>query len=385
MESKSYYNKMTKLIYQDLAWGPVYKKNDGNYIKDTDNKSEIYIKESLKIMKISLKALKNKKVFNIGTGRESRFFANHGAQVTHLDIGEDTVKELKAWAKKNKKKVYSFTSDIKDADIGQNKYDIIFLSGIYQHINKPAFALVKFINALKKNGKMYMGFYRSGEFKYFIVDAIRYLISRKQISDIRSLNAILFTLGEVNHYQSSRVLDDFFVPQKHNFHPSDVIKDIRLLGGKVLHFENDFRQYNHNGNNYFSIGGDRIYITKKNNKVTKLSKVSKKLKTLKGKNQIFDLRYKEKIIKENIYLLKKIKKKYLKKHIKNLDIGALCIGLYQFTRPMIFNQSEYFQQTKKIGRHKTINKFLKNFLNHFDQTKTSVKRINNKILSLGLK
>ena len=43
MVNKNYYNEMTKLIYQDLAWGPIYKKNDGAYIKDTDNKSEIYI------------------------------------------------------------------------------------------------------------------------------------------------------------------------------------------------------------------------------------------------------------------------------------------------------------------------------------------------------
>ena len=41
MENKNYYIEMTKLIYQDLAWGPIYKKNDGAYIKDTDNKSEI--------------------------------------------------------------------------------------------------------------------------------------------------------------------------------------------------------------------------------------------------------------------------------------------------------------------------------------------------------
>tara|TARA_B100001057_G_scaffold375651_1_gene380504 strand:+ start:862 stop:2019 length:1158 start_codon:yes stop_codon:yes gene_type:complete len=385
MVNKNYYNEMTKLIYQDLAWGPIYKKNDGAYIKDTDNKSEIYIKQSLKIMKIPLRSLKNKKVFNIGTGRESRFFAKHGSEVTHLDIGEETVKELKAWAKKNNKKVHSFSSDIKNAEIGLNKYDIIFLSGIYQHIEKPAFALVKFINALKKNGKMYMGFYRSGEFKYFIVDAIRYLMSLKQISEIRNMNAILFTLGEVNHYQSSRVMDDFFVPRKHNFHPNDIINDIKLLGAKVFYFDNDFRQYNHSGSDYFSIGGDRIYITKKNDKIIKLAKIKKKLRTIKGKNQISDISYKEKIINENIRLLKKIKKKFLKKQINTTDISALCIGLYQFTRPMIFEQSEYFQQTKKLGRHKTINKFLINFLNHFDQKKFNVVKINKKILSLRLK
>ena len=89
------YEKITNLIYQNLAWGPIYKFKDGDYLKDADNKSDLYIKESLKIMKIKLKDLQNKKVFNIGTGRESRFFAKYGAEVTHLDLGKDTVKQLK--------------------------------------------------------------------------------------------------------------------------------------------------------------------------------------------------------------------------------------------------------------------------------------------------
>ena len=63
-----------------------------------------------------MKKLKNKTVFNIGTGRESRFFAKYGAKVTHMDIGSETVKELKKWSKKNQKDVFSFTSDIKDPD-----------------------------------------------------------------------------------------------------------------------------------------------------------------------------------------------------------------------------------------------------------------------------
>ena len=126
-------------------------------------------------------------------------------------------------------------------------------------------------------------------------------------------------------------------------------------------------------------------LPKKNDKIIKLAKIKKKLRTIKGKNQIFDISYKEKIINENIRLLKKIKKKFLKKQINTADISALCIGLYQFTRPMIFEQSEYFQQTKKLGRHKTINKFLINFLNHFDQKKFNVVKINKKILSLRLK
>jgi len=48
------YEKITNLIYQNLAWGPIYKFKDGDYLKDADNKSDLYIKESLKIMKITI-------------------------------------------------------------------------------------------------------------------------------------------------------------------------------------------------------------------------------------------------------------------------------------------------------------------------------------------
>ena len=162
-----------------MSWGPIFKKQslgkkDGKTIKHTDNNAVNYIKDSLRIMGVSTSNLKNKKVFNIGTGRESRFFAEHGAEVTHLDIGAKVVKELNRWAKKNKKKIKSINGDIAKTKIGENKYDIIFLAGIYQHIEIPAIALIKFINSLKPNGLMYMGFYKV-ENSNSILDAIRYI------------------------------------------------------------------------------------------------------------------------------------------------------------------------------------------------------------------
>ena len=39
--------------------------------------------------------------------------------------------------------------------------------------------------------------------------------------------------------------------------------------------DHDLRDYCHNSKTYFSVGGDRIYITKKNDKIVKLSKVKK--------------------------------------------------------------------------------------------------------------
>ena len=140
-------------------------------------------------MNIGLSQLKNMNVFNIGTGRESRFFASKNANVTHVDISKENVRSLNNWAKINRKKVKSISGNIEKINLGENKFDIIFLAGIYQHLRKPAYCLSKFINALKINGKMYMGFYRSGEFKYFIVDAIRYILgSRNNLNDLKKVS-----------------------------------------------------------------------------------------------------------------------------------------------------------------------------------------------------
>ena len=104
---KSNYKDLTRFIYQDLSWGPLYRDGDGEVIPNADNNAEKYILESLDIMKIPVSDLKNKKVFNIGTGRESRYFANQGAEVFHVDIAKDSSDALNKWAKENNKKVTS--------------------------------------------------------------------------------------------------------------------------------------------------------------------------------------------------------------------------------------------------------------------------------------
>ena len=222
-----------------------------------------------------------------------------------------------------------------------------------------------------------MGFYRSGEFKFFIVDAIRYLIEMSMIKEVRDINSILFTFNQLNHYNSTRVMDDFFIPKKHNFHPNDVIHDLKLIGGEVFYFDDDFRDYvheidfnstkktHHQDKGYFSIGGDRIYITKKHDKIKDVESIKKELKTMKGRDQIFDVDYKEDIINNNIEMIKKIRILKESGFINNTQIASLAIGLHQFTRPFIFDQSYYYQESLKLGRHNSLKKYLKNFLESF--------------------
>ena len=79
------YEKLTRFVYENLSWGPLFREKDGSRIANTDNDSSEYIKISLKKMNIRLSQLKNMNVFNIGTGRESRFFASK-MQTLHMLI-----------------------------------------------------------------------------------------------------------------------------------------------------------------------------------------------------------------------------------------------------------------------------------------------------------
>ena len=197
------------------------------------------------------------------------------------------------------------------------------------------------------------------------------------IKEVRDINSILFTFNQLNHYNSTRVMDDFFIPKKHNFHPKDIIHDLKLIGGEIFYFDDDLRDYvheidssskkktHHQDKGYFSIGGDRIYITKKHDKVKDVESIRSQLKTMEGRDQFSDVDYKEDIINQNIEMIKKIRILKESGFVNNTQIACLCIGLHQFTRPFIFDQSYYYQESLKLGRHNTLKKYLTNFLDSF--------------------
>ena len=42
------YEKLTRFVYENLSWGPLFREKDGSRIANTDNDSSEYIKISLK-------------------------------------------------------------------------------------------------------------------------------------------------------------------------------------------------------------------------------------------------------------------------------------------------------------------------------------------------
>ncbi len=360
------YPAYTSFIYGEQTWGPLFSQGDGPPIPFTDNSAAVYIQESLKVLRMAPEDLRGKSVLNIGSGREAAIFQKLGAgRVTHLDISKRSVENTQRYAKQmGIANLVGVHADIQTADQPAEQFDLIFLAGIYQHIHCPAKALLNLARMMRTGGKMYLGFFRSGEWKYFIVDAIRHLISRDLFAVTKSKIALSLSFGQGTHYQMTRTLDDLFVPCQHKFHPRDVIHDAERVGLGIFHFDNDLREYAHEGSGYFSIGGDRIYLVKERTpaRPTELSE----MKTEQGRHQLRDVPYQEEIILSNIHLIEKLRAMVDHGVIPRDDLATLALNLYRFTRPFAPEQDEYYQRSIRNGRHRTLHEYLTNVISYFE-------------------
>ena len=346
-------NYFTKLIYNKYSWNYLYDDFKEKKIIQTDNYSKIYINKFLKDIK---NKNTNKKVLNLGSGREAINFYKLGFEVYHIGQNAKITSKIN---KINKKRISSRCIDfMSEKKFKDNYFDIIFLAGIIQHFSKPDQFLEKIIKKLKIGGFCYMGFYRSGEFKYFIVDTIRYLIedfnNENHIKNFRNINSILHTFGEFKHYQNARLLDDFFISYKYCFDPKKILGEIKKNGCKIYKYNGDYKTYNHNNFKYFSQKGDRVIFKKNFDMDTKISE-------FKNVNQLTDIHY-NKQIQNNITIIKKLKR-LLKKKKNTHYLPLICTSLYQFTRP--WEQKSNFIFKKMLtykNRHYALNKYLSNLL-----------------------
>ncbi len=356
------YAQRTALIHGEQSWGALFADGDGKPIPFTDNNASSYVQKSLDVMKIAPQELSRMRVFNIGSGREAAIFQQMGAgHVTLLDIAPQNVENARRYAAgRNVKNLTAIHGDIQETELPANEYDLVFLAAVFQHIEVPAKGLIRLARSMKMGGRMYLGFTRSGEWKFFIVDAVRYLLSPDWLEATRKKVALSTAMGEKIHYQTGRTMIDFFGPCQHKFHPDDVIHDAKRLGLEVLNFDNDFREYAHEGKDYFSIGGDRIYLVKKGEPGA--LPPLEQFRTVKGRNQLWDVPYKEPEIQANIEKVRRLKQLIEADKISPDDAQLLAINLYRFTRPFVPEQDEYYQQTVKLGRHAALGLYLDNVI-----------------------
>lgn len=155
---------------------------------------KVFKKEIFKnILKLNLKPkdLHNKTIMNIGSGREAIGFLQFDIkEIDHFDISKKNVLNLKKILKKKRiNRINSNLLDLSKNKLPKNKYDIIYLHGIIQHVDFVNRAVLNIVNSLKENGICWFYFYRPGSLASFLVSIQRKLLKKFPVNNfIKKLN-----------------------------------------------------------------------------------------------------------------------------------------------------------------------------------------------------
>jgi 2-polyprenyl-3-methyl-5-hydroxy-6-metoxy-1,4-benzoquinol methylase len=179
-----------------------------------------------------------KRVLDVGTGLYGLGFRRLGAIVEHHDISTRTVQALNAYAhERGYDTLRSSRTNLVTDDLPAERFDLIYLSGIFQHFADPGQALQRLTRSLVVGGHLYVDIYRSGRWRWFVVDVLRKIATRSLLHDTVEHFAQSCALGGTRSFelrQMELLVDDLFVDDEHFFVPDDLEADARALGLELV-------------------------------------------------------------------------------------------------------------------------------------------------------
>ena len=213
------------------------------------NYAKKYTFYDLKKAKISKKDLKNMKVMNVGNGREAIALSLLGAKsVDHFDISLEHIKRTSKLVKSLKiNNVSSTPRNLCKKKLKENIYDFVYLNGIVHHFSNTSYGLKNCSRSVKLGGKIWVYFYRSGSFRWFVCSMIRKILTADQLKSFFFSTSNVFSHGKTNNVYTSRIMDDFFAPYIHLYEPKEYISFMEALGFKLIAKKNlkSFKQIDH--------------------------------------------------------------------------------------------------------------------------------------------
>jgi len=176
-------------------------------------------------------------MMDVGIGRQAiAMMLLNAKSVTHFDISKENTGRFKKLLRRyyNGRPIESVCADLCVTSPPKESFDFVYLNGIVHHFSNTARGLRNCANAVRKNGKIWVYFYRSGTFKWFVCSMIRSLLSVKQINRYFLSSALIYSGGDINNVVTSRIMDDFFVPYIYLYTPFDYINFMKLLGFRLV-------------------------------------------------------------------------------------------------------------------------------------------------------
>jgi SAM-dependent methyltransferase len=218
---------MNRYSWTGHLYGDLAHSNHILFKQEDIERGQRSVRRGLARMKIDVSSLRNKHVLDVGTGLYGLGFNSFGALVDHRDISQATVSSLNAFISEKKVRGISSTlTDLVNDGLPEDIYDVVYLSGIFQHFSDPIAAIANISRSMKSGGLLYLDFYRSGRWRWFVVETIRSMVRRKDLSDTLSLWLNVVALGRRDAFDLPQVeffVDDVFVEHLHLAQSEDVI------------------------------------------------------------------------------------------------------------------------------------------------------------------
>ena len=305
------------------------------------------IKKNLKKMSITGNDLKNKTIMNVGSGLEILGLLKFKPKkIFHYDISEKNVKIFKKTIKRLnlQNKIVSWKFDISKNKLPKNKFDLIYLHGVIQHVDFVEKGVQNLCSSLKKDGYMWFYFYRPGSLNIFLGSLQRFIIKKININYFIKMLKDKYSKNFVDG-----IIDDTFVPNRQLFYPMDYSNVLKKNNCKII--GNTFLKSMSKKVDFCNFHQSVVFFVKK--------KQSKKLKKFNEDRYLkrgFDVNvldkklYKDKNIVDIIKYVEKInlndKKKIIQLIVEFEKIKDLITEKYFINKKL--NKKEYFNYIYRI-------------------------------------
>ena len=221
------------LNWTGYIYGGLAHSSHLQYGEEREAMGEASVRRGLQRMGLRPEDVVGRRVMEVGTGLYGLGFHRLGAVVEHRDVSTRTVQALTAYARtRGYGDLKSIRTDLVNDPLPEEHFDLIYLSGIFQHFQNPSRALMNVSHALKVGGHLYVDFYRSGRWRWFVADVLRKITDRSLLYDVLLRFTEMCALGQTRSFHLRQVeylIDDLFVEHLHAFHPDDLKEDAQEL------------------------------------------------------------------------------------------------------------------------------------------------------------
>ena len=192
------------------------------------------IEEDLRIAGM-LDDIRNLDTLDVGTGRQALCMALLNAKsVHHYDLSKFHVSRFSKIIEEKYGHLPIRTTylDICKSKLPKEAYDFVYLNGIVQHFSNTSAGLKNCAASVRLGGRIWVYFYRSGTFKWFVCSMIRRLLNAQYLDDSFVASALVYSDGQLADDIVSCIMDDFFAPYIHLYSPFQYMDFMELLGFK---------------------------------------------------------------------------------------------------------------------------------------------------------